>query len=102
MREIILDTETTGLNASSGDRIVEIGCIELLNQVPTGNFFHTYVNPERDMPEEAFAIHGLSTEFLLDKPKLVDTIAENGHKRYLAEHESRIRLKGVTEWIKNL
>ena len=69
MREIILDTETTGLNPSSGDRIVEIGCIELLNQVPTGDFFHTYVNPERDMPEEAFSIHGLSTEFLLDKPK---------------------------------
>ncbi|MBC92945.1 MAG: DNA polymerase III subunit epsilon [Rhodospirillaceae bacterium] len=76
MREIILDTETTGLNASSGDRIVEIGCIELLNQVPTGNFFHTYVNPERDMPEEAFAIHGLSTEFLLDKPKFKNIVDE--------------------------
>ncbi|MDG2312930.1 MAG: DNA polymerase III subunit epsilon [Alphaproteobacteria bacterium] len=74
MREIILDTETTGLNASSGDRIVEIGCIELLNQVPTGNFFHTYVNPERDMPEEAFAIHGLSAEFLLDKPKFKNIV----------------------------
>ena len=76
MREIILDTETTGLNSSSGDRIVEIGCIELLNQVPTGNFFHTYVNPERDMPEEAFAIHGLSTEFLLDKPKFKNIVDE--------------------------
>jgi len=76
MREIILDTETTGLNASSGDRIVEIGCIELLNQVPTGNFFHTYVNPERDMPEEAFSIHGLSTEFLLDKPKFKNIVDE--------------------------
>ena len=76
MREIILDTETTGLNASSGARIVEIGCIELLNQVPTGNFFHTYVNTERDMPEEAFAIHGLSTEFLLDKPKFKNIVDE--------------------------
>ena len=76
MREIILDTETTGLNPSSGDRIVEIGCIELLNQVPTGDFFHTYVNPERDMPEEAFSIHGLSTEFLLDKPKFKEIMED--------------------------
>ena len=68
MREIILDTETTGLDPRSGDRIVEIGCIETHNHMPTGEFFHCYVNPERDMPEGAFAVHGLSSEFLSDKP----------------------------------
>jgi DNA polymerase-3 subunit epsilon len=68
VREIILDTETTGLNAKGGDRIVEIGCIELFNHVPTGRHFHKYINPERDMPAEAERIHGLSTAFLADKP----------------------------------
>ena len=72
MREIILDTETTGLDPSSGDRIVEIGCIEAHNHMPTGEVFHTYVNPERDMPEGAFAVHGLSSEFLADKPKFAE------------------------------
>ena len=59
MREIILDTETTGLNPDKGDRIVEIGCVELWNKLPTGQTFHKYINPERDMPEEAKKIHGL-------------------------------------------
>jgi DNA polymerase III subunit epsilon len=68
MREIVLDTETTGLDPSSGHRIVEIACIELVNHMPTGNFLHRYCNPERDMPEEAFAVHGLSTEFLSEHP----------------------------------
>lgn len=72
MREIILDTETTGLDPSTGDRIVEIGCLETLNHMPTGEVFHSYVNPERDMPEGAFAVHGLSSEFLADKPKFVE------------------------------
>jgi DNA polymerase-3 subunit epsilon len=72
VREIILDTETTGLDPSSGDRVVEIGCIEALNHMPTGEFFHCYVNPERDMPEGAFAVHGLSSEFLSDKPKFAE------------------------------
>jgi DNA polymerase-3 subunit epsilon len=67
-REIVLDTETTGLSPVSGDRIVEIGCIELLNHIPTGRNLHIYLNPERDMPEEAFRVHGLSSEFLRDKP----------------------------------
>ena len=67
-REIVLDTETTGLSPASGDRIVEIGCVELINHVPTGKNFHVYLNPERSMPEEAFRIHGLSEEFLADKP----------------------------------
>lgn len=68
MREIVLDTETTGLNPKGGDRVVEIGCVELKNHFPTGRTFHHYLNPERDMPQEAFAVHGLSTEFLSDKP----------------------------------
>jgi DNA polymerase-3 subunit epsilon len=64
MREIVLDTETTGLDPNQGHRLVELGCVELLNRIPTGNTFHVYVNPERDMPAEAFAVHGLSAEFL--------------------------------------
>lgn len=68
MREIVLDTETTGLDPAQGHRLIEIGCIELLNRIPTGNAFHRYINPERDIPQEAFAIHGLNAEFLNDKP----------------------------------
>jgi DNA polymerase-3 subunit epsilon len=70
MREIVLDTETTGLDPNKGDRIVEVGCVELLNRIPTGATFHAYINPERDMPAEAFNVHGLSAEFL------------RGHKRF--------------------
>ena len=68
MREIVLDTETTGLDPVAGDRIVEIGAVELWNHLPTGKTFHKYVNPERNMPEEAKAVHGLTEEFLKDKP----------------------------------
>ena len=68
MREIVFDTETTGLNPQTGDRIVELGCVELFNHIPTGRSFHYYINPQRDVPSEAFRVHGLSTEFLLDKP----------------------------------
>lgn len=68
MREIVLDTETTGFKANEGDRLVEIGCIELVNHIPTGRHYHVYINPERAMPEEAFKVHGLSDEFLKDKP----------------------------------
>jgi len=74
MREIVLDTETTGLNPKSGDRIVEIGCVELNNHVVTGETFHTYINPERDMPEQAEAIHGLSEKFLQDKPLFTEIV----------------------------
>jgi DNA polymerase-3 subunit epsilon len=69
VREIVLDTETTGLDPLNGDRLVEIGCIELVNRIPSGQTFHVYLNPERSMPAEAFAIHGLSDEFLKDKPR---------------------------------
>ncbi len=68
MREIVLDTETTGLDPFTGDRIVEIGAVELFNHMPTGETYHQYINPERDMPAGAFAVHGLSIEFLSDKP----------------------------------
>ncbi len=69
MREIVLDTETTGLNPNEGHRIVEIGGVELNNHVPTGRTYHQYINPERAMPAEAFAVHGLGDEFLSDKPR---------------------------------
>jgi DNA polymerase III subunit epsilon len=78
MREIIFDTETTGLNARNGDRLVEIGCIEMVSRFPTGRVFHKYLNPERDMPLEAFNIHGLSSDFLKDKP-LFSEIADELH-----------------------
>ena len=68
MREIVMDTETTGLDPFSGDRIVEIGGVELDNHVPTGRTYHQYINPKRDMPQEAFDVHGLSARFLADKP----------------------------------
>ena len=76
MREIVLDTETTGLDPFQGHRVVEIGCVELLNRIPTGNTFHRYLNPERDMPAEAFNVHGLSLEFLSDKPLFHDVCDE--------------------------
>ena len=68
MREIVFDTETTGLDPATGDRVVEIGCVECINHVPTGEVFHVYINPERDMPEAAFKVHGLSADFLRTKP----------------------------------
>lgn len=72
MREIVLDTETTGLDPFQGDRIVEIGCVELINHMPTGRTFHEYINPERSMPQEAFDVHGLGDDFLRDKPVFKD------------------------------
>ena len=74
MREIILDTETTGLDPSRGDRIVEIGCLELVNRLPSGETFHVYINPERTMSPEAEAVHGISDAFLADKPKFADIV----------------------------
>ncbi|OUS05624.1 DNA polymerase III subunit epsilon [Rhodobacterales bacterium 52_120_T64] len=76
MREIVMDTETTGLDPNSGDRIVEIGAVELFNHMPTGKTYHQYINPQRDMPEGAFAVHGLSAEFLSDKPLFKDIAQE--------------------------
>jgi len=75
-REIVLDTETTGLSPASGDRLVEIGCVELINHIPSGNHYHVYINPKRSMPEEAFRVHGLSEEFLADKPLFGDVVSD--------------------------
>jgi DNA polymerase-3 subunit epsilon len=90
MREIVFDTETTGLDPSQGDRLVEIGCIELVNRFPTGQTFHCYFYPERDMPEQAFKIHGLSIEFLRDKSlfanKVDDLIAFFGEAQLVAHN----------------
>lgn len=76
MRQIVLDTETTGLNANLGDRILEIGGVELINRRPTGNHFHRYINPERAVEEGALRVHGLSNEFLDDKPKFAEVVDE--------------------------
>jgi DNA polymerase-3 subunit epsilon len=76
MREIVLDTETTGLDPLRGDRLVEVGCVEIFNRMPTGQTFHRYINPQRDMPAEAFAVHGLSTEFLSTKPLFDEVVDE--------------------------
>src|ERR1700721_2837465 len=76
MREIVLDTETTGLHPLPGERLVEIGCVEIFNRMPTGQTFHRYFNPERDMPAEAFAVHGLSSEFLSSKPLFAEEVDE--------------------------
>jgi DNA polymerase-3 subunit epsilon len=76
MREIVLDTETTGLDPRGGDRLVEIGCVELSNHFPTGRTYHVYINPNRSMPKEAFEVHGLSDTFLADKPRFED-VAED-------------------------
>jgi DNA polymerase-3 subunit epsilon len=72
LREIVLDTETTGLDPFDGHRVVEIGCIELINCIPTGRVWHAHVNPEREVPYQAFEVHGLSTEFLRDKPRFAE------------------------------
>ena len=74
-RQVVLDTETTGLSPATGDRLVEIGCVELVNHLPSGRTYHVYLNPQRSMPEEAFRVHGLSDEFLADKA-LFSTVAE--------------------------
>ncbi|GAA4014479.1 DNA polymerase III subunit epsilon [Actimicrobium antarcticum] len=76
MRQIVLDTETTGLNPRAGDRIIEVGCVELINRQLTGRNFHCYINPERDSEDGALAVHGLTTEFLSDKPKFAEIVAE--------------------------
>ena len=89
MREIVLDTETTGLDPSQGHRLVELGCIELLNRIPTGATFHAYLNPERDVPAEAFAVHGLSAEFL------------NGHKRFIEAFIFTIQRSGIPSWSRS-
>jgi DNA polymerase III subunit epsilon len=91
MREIIFDTETTGLSPSTGDRLVEIGCIEMVDRFPTGRVFHKYINPERDMPLEAFNVHGLSSDFLKDQPlfsEIADELAAFLQDAQLVAHNA--------------
>lgn len=76
MREIVLDTETTGMDPNEGDRIIEIGAVELENHLPTGRHLHLYINPERDVPDDAVAVHGITTEFLADKPVFSEVVSE--------------------------
>ena len=76
MREICLDTETTGLKPEEGHRVIEIGAVELHNHIPTGRTFHVYLNPERDVPEDSVRIHGLTAEFLADKPRFAEVVEE--------------------------
>ena len=76
LREIVMDTETTGLDPANGDRLIELGCIEIVNRIPTGREFHRYLNPERDIHRDAVAVHGLTLEFLKDKPLFKDVAEE--------------------------
>jgi DNA polymerase-3 subunit epsilon len=97
-REIVLDTETTGLDPFSGHRVVEIGCVELIDGLRTGEFFHSYLNPERDVPAEAFRVHGLSTQFLSDKPifaEKVDSFLEFIADATLVIHNAAFDMKFV-------
>lgn len=96
MREIILDTETTGLDPFDGHKIIEIGCIEMVNKVKTGKFFHTYINPSRDVPKTAYEIHGISTEFLQDKKsfkEIADEFISFIRDSTLVIHNARFDLK---------
>ena len=104
MREIVLDTETTGFDAEGADRIVEIGALELINHLPTGRTFHVYINPERSMPKEAFDVHGLGDDFLRDKPKFaaivkdfIDFIADDAK---LVIHNASFDMKFLTAELK--
>ena len=76
LREIVIDTETTGLDPANGDRLIELGCVEIINRIPTGREFHRYLNPERDVHRDAVAVHGLTAEFLKDKPLFKDVVEE--------------------------
>ena len=105
MREIILDTETTGLDPSNGDRIIEIGCIELVNHVATGKSYQQYINPERWMPEEAYRIHGLTEEFLADFPimsDIIDEFLEFIGDSILVIHNAEFDIKFINSELKRL
>ena len=103
MREIALDTETTGFDPEKGDRIVEIGCVEMVNRIRTGKVFHCYLNPERDMPEDAFRVHGLSREFLSDKPlfaSVADSFIEFIADSPLIIHNAQFDMKFLNAELK--
>lgn len=104
MREIIFDTETTGLDPKSGHRVVEIGCVEMVHKMRTGNTFHHYINPLRDMPAQAQAVHGISSEFLLDKPVFADIVTDLlaflGEDSKLVAHNANFDMKFLNYELK--
>lgn len=104
MREIVFDTETTGMDPSEGDRVVEIGCVELENHVPTGRTYHQYINPERDVPAEAVAVHGLTLEKLKDEPTFGEIISDFidfiGHDLKLIAHNAEFDMKFINAEFK--
>jgi DNA polymerase-3 subunit epsilon len=105
MREIVFDTETTGLDPLTGDRLVEIGCVELENRWPTGRTFHSYINPERDVPQGAVAVHGLTAEFLKDKPRFVeiaDAFLEFVGESHLVAHNASFDMGFLDAELKRL
>lgn len=105
MREIVFDTETTGFDVDNGDRLVEIGAVELVNHVPTGKTFHQYINPEREVPEEAFKVHGLSYDFLKDYPtfdKVADQWLAFAGDAILVAHNASFDFKFINGQLKEL
>lgn len=106
MREIVFDTETTGIDPLEGHRLVEIGCVELVNLLPTGRVYQAYINPERDMPIEAFRVHGLSAEFLSDKPvfsQVVDGLLEFiGEDSRLIAHNAEFDMRFINWELENV
>jgi DNA polymerase-3 subunit epsilon len=105
LREIVFDTETTGFNFSGDDRIVEIGCVEMLNHTPTGKVYHVYINPEREVPMEVVRVHGLTTEFLADKPKfheIVDEFLEFIGDANLVAHNATFDMNFLNAELKRL
>ena len=105
MREIVFDTETTGLDPAKGDRVVEIGCIELLNGIPTGKTFHHYIDPERDMPDEAFRIHGISGAMLAGKPvfaEIAQAFADFTEGAKLVAHNAEFDFKFINAELSKL
>jgi len=104
-REIALDTETTGLDPSGGHKIIEIGCIELVNRIPTGRSFHAYINPKRDVPDEAFRIHGISSDFLTDKPvfnEIADDFIEFLGDAKLIIHNAQFDMKFINHELREI
>jgi len=104
-REIIFDTETTGFDPLSGDRVIEIGCVEMIDMVLTGNHFHRYVNPEREVPESAVKVHGLTTDFLKDKPLFSEVAQEFldyiGDDSVLVAHNAEFDMKFINWELEN-
>lgn len=105
MKEIVLDTETTGFDPLSGDKILEIGCVELENHIPTGNIYHVYINPEREVPKDSIRIHGLTDEFLSDKPvfsQIITEFLEFIKDKTLVIHNAEFDMKFLNAELQNI